>query len=54
LDDDKLKWLEYQLNKIGDSVYHATEAISQLFSVMGEDKSDLIGQRVEHYTDMFD
>jgi len=49
LDDDKLKWLEYQLNKIGDSVYHATEAISNLFSKLNESQSSVIFDKVTAY-----
>ena len=53
VNEGRMKWLQYQLKKIGDSVYHASEAISNLFSLTAEDQSDIIGKKIEDYTNTF-
>lgn len=51
VNDNELKWLDYQLKKIGDSVYKTSEAIANLFSTKGSSQA---GVAVQTMNDLLD
>ena len=47
INEDELKWLEYQLKKIGDDVYKTSEAIANLFSLEGSSQASVAVQAMD-------
>lgn len=47
INEDELKWLEYQLKKIGDDVYKTSEAIANLFSLEGSSQAGVAVQTMD-------
>ena len=49
-----LRKVEYQIKKLGDNIYTAAEALSNLFSTEGASKATLAAQGLEEYSQHFD
>lgn len=47
INEDELRWLEYQLKKIGDDVYKTSEAIANLFSLEGSSQASVAVQAMD-------